>query len=317
MKLSGFTFVKNAEKLYIPVKQSILSVLPWVDEFVIALGEGDNDDHTQEIIDSIGSDKIKVIHTKWDIEQYPKNTIYAHETDIAKEACTGDWLVYIQSDEAMHEEDWPKIKSACEKYLDKEEVEGFLFHYKHFWGDYKHYHKSHKWYPKEIRIIRNDSQIHSWRDAQSFRKFEQFDYSYEDYLRKEGSRKLQVIQLNATIFHYGYVRPPKMMSYKSHRARNSFLGKDVDDPNQQLFDYGPLQKLEKFEGTHPKAMHSWMEDFDWGDQLQYQGKIRDDRPLHKHEKFKYRAISWIENNLRGGKHLGGFKNYILLKSKTK
>ena len=45
MKISGFTFVKNASKLYIPAKEAILSILPICDEFVIALGDNDDDDN--------------------------------------------------------------------------------------------------------------------------------------------------------------------------------------------------------------------------------------------------------------------------------
>ena len=37
MKVSGFTFLRNAQKLGYPFAQSIRSILPIVDEFVIAL----------------------------------------------------------------------------------------------------------------------------------------------------------------------------------------------------------------------------------------------------------------------------------------
>jgi hypothetical protein len=50
MKISGFTMVRNAEKLYFPIKESILSVLPVVDEFIVALGDGD--DNTRGLIES-------------------------------------------------------------------------------------------------------------------------------------------------------------------------------------------------------------------------------------------------------------------------
>ncbi|NQY66952.1 MAG: hypothetical protein HRT72_04415, partial [Flavobacteriales bacterium] len=60
-KISGFTMVKNVSKLYYPIKASIESILPIVDEFIIALGDCDEDDDTRNIIESIGSDKIKII----------------------------------------------------------------------------------------------------------------------------------------------------------------------------------------------------------------------------------------------------------------
>ena len=185
MKISGFTFTKNANKLYYPVRASIECLLPIVDEFVVVIGDNDKDDTTEQEIRSIQSDKIKIIHTVWDLEKYPQGKEYAHQTDIAKEACTGDWLIYIQSDEVIHEKYLPVIEENCKKYLENKKVDGFLFKYKHFWGDYDHYILSHAWYPREIRIIRNDPEIHSWRDAQSFRRIPGFDGL--DYNKKENT----------------------------------------------------------------------------------------------------------------------------------
>jgi hypothetical protein len=54
MKVSGFTFIKNAEMLGYPFIESIQSVLPIVDEFIIAVG--DSDGNTLEIIKSIKDD---------------------------------------------------------------------------------------------------------------------------------------------------------------------------------------------------------------------------------------------------------------------
>ena len=319
MKISGFTFIKNATKLYIPLKESILSVLPLVDEFVIAVGDNDADDTTLEVIKSIDSTKIKLINTVWDVKKYSKNTEFAHQTDIAKEACSGDWLIYIQADEAIHQNDFPIIKSAMEKYHTDEEVEGLLFKYRHFWGDYNHFHHSHTWYPREIRIIKNKPEIHSWRDAQSFRKFEgEFGYQPEDY-NSEDSQKLNVVLIDAYIYHYGYVRPPEMMSYKSQVMNRSYHGKQKADwkfkNDPKVFDYGPLDKLSVFKGSHPESMKSWINKFDWEDKLQMTGKRNPNRPMHKHEKLKYRLATWIEQNLLGGRLIGGFKNYNLLKNK--
>ena len=317
MKISGFTFVKNAGKLYIPAREAILSVLPICDEFVIAVGDNDTDDPTMDIINSIGSDKIKVIHTEWDAETYTRNTEFARQTDIAKASCTGDWLFYIQCDEAIHENELTIVKDACERFKDDLEVEGFLFSYYHFWGDYAHYHDDHVWYKKEIRIIRNCKEIHSWKDAQSFRWFASHNGTFEDYQKKEESRKLKVVELDAHIFHYGYVRPPMMMTSKTRKNSDSYRGQEAtnefmkNEPDR--FDYGPLHKLEKFSKTHPSVMKDWIAKHDWKDQLQYSGGRDRNRPKHKHERTKYRMITWLENKLNGRKVIGGFKNYDLLK----
>lgn len=314
MKISGFTFIKNGDKLYIPTKESILSILPICDEFVIALGDCDADDKTEELIASINSSKIKIVRTVWDTQAFPKNTEFAHQTDIAKEHCTGDWLFYLQCDEVIHENDLETIKNACSTEVNNHEVDGFLFKYLHFWGDYNHYHLSHAWYNREIRIIRNLPEIHSWKDAQSFRKFDSWNGTFKDYQRKEGSEKLKVKELNVHVYHYGYVRPPVLMTKKRKVSSTSYHGENASEANTvpELYDYGPLNKTTDFKGTHPETMTEWMKKFDWKDQLQYTGKRNRNRPILKHEKPKYVLVSWLENNLRGGKSIGGFKNYIKL-----
>lgn len=313
MKISGFTFSKNAAKLFYPVKESIESILPIVDEFVIALGDSDADDKTEELIRSIQSDKIKIVHTKWDLAKFPNGTEYAHQTDIAKEACSGDWLFYLQSDEAVHEKYLPLIKENCEKYVHDQRVEGFLFQFKHFWGDYDHYILSHGWYPKEIRIIRNDHDIHSWRDAQSFRRIKNFDGL--DYWEKENTRKLNVIELDAYIYHYGHVRPPHIMQKKRKNHNTNYKGeastKEIFQNQSDDFDYGDLNKLKFFTETHPSAMKDFIAGFNWKDKLHY-GSVSPGYTPQKHEKLKNRILTFIEQNFCKGNPIMSFKNYNVI-----
>lgn len=314
MKISGFTFVRNAGKLYYPVKQSIQSILPIVDEFVIALGNCDQDDTTLEEIKSIGSDKIKIIHTVWDMEKYKNSTVYAQQTDIAKQACTGDWLFYLQSDEVIHERYLPVIRRRCEELLHDKKVEGLLFRYRHFWGDYDHFMISHVWYPREIRIIRNDPEIHSWRDAQSFRRIPGFDGW--NYLQKKNTFKLRVAPVEAYVYHYGWVRPPHYMYKKRKEFSIAYIGEAATEEwlkgQGEIFDYGDLNKIPVFKGTHPAVMKSWIEKFNWGDQLYPNTPVK--RIMHhKHDRWKYKLLTFIEQTFLKGHLIGGFKNYRLLK----
>jgi len=314
MRISGFSFAKNAVKLYFPLKQAIESILPIVDEFVVAIGDNDPDDTTRKEVESIRSSKIKIVDTVWDIEKYPRGTENAHQTDIAKSHCTGDWLFYVQADEVIHEKYLPTIRQRCEDLLDDQEVEGLLFDYKHFWGDYDHYHLSHGWYKQEIRIIRNDLDIHSWESAQSFRRIPGFDG--RDYRQQEGTYKLKVARAHADVYHYGWVRPPRTMEKKTKALATIHKGKEVADAlfaeRAPVFDYGDMSKIPRFEGTHPQVMQAFIQRFDWENQLRVGGSLPDTRPLFKHEKWKYKALTWIEQNLAGGREIGGFHNYVLL-----
>lgn len=304
--------VKNADKLYYPIQESIRSALPIVDEYVVALGDSDVGDETEDLIAAINSPKIKVIRTTWDIDQYPNGTENAHQTDIAKEACSGDWLLYLQADEVLHEHDHASILRACERHLDDTAIEGLLFDYHHFWGDYGHTMVAHGWYQQEIRIIRNNSDIHSWESAQSFRRIPDFDG--RDYRQQDGTHKLTVARAEAHIYHYGWVRPPRLMQRKRKALDTIHKGKqrvaDMYSGQDAIFDYGPLSLARVYDGSHPEVMQHRISQHDWAHLLREKGPMASNRHLFKHERLKYRVITWIEQHLCGGRQLGAFRNYI-------
>lgn len=284
MKISGFSFGRNLVKLYYPIEEAVRSILPICDEFIIAVGRGDDDDTTREIVEKIGDPKIKIIDTEWKDREKLKGLIHGQQTNIALKECSGDWCFYIQSDEVVHEDDLPKIKARCEELLDDKRVEGLLFDYLHFWGDYDHYHTGHAWYRREIRIIRNHMGIKSWSSAQSF--------------RLDDDQKLQVAKVDARIFHYGWARPPHLMQKKNKAMNTTHHGRDGAEEEfrhaHDEFDYGPLNRLDIFKDTHPAVMKKRIAEMDWKHKLRESDPPGMKREPHKDETLKYRVISGIE-----------------------
>ena len=295
--------VRNAEKLYFPVKESIQSVLPIVDEFIVALGEGDADDHTRQLIESIGSDKIRIYDRQWQEKDFVESRIFALETNFALQQCQGDWCFYIQADEVVHEQDLPKITTACQTYLPDTRVDGLLFKYYHFFGDYDHYLPFHGWYKNEIRVVRNRAGIYSFRDAQSFRKGE--------------NEKLNVAEIDARVYHYGWVRPPHLMQSKKKVHDSIHHGVSEAERAYRLlpheFDYGALGRLPRFQGTHPAVMTDFIKKLNWQQKLNYSRSGKPGRDLMKHEKPKYRLLSLLENTFNGGRDFVGYTNWNLLR----
>lgn len=255
MKISGFTFVKNAVKYDYPVVESIRSLLPLVDEMVVNLG--DSDDSTTELIQSIGSDKLKIIHSVWDKNLREGGRVLAVETDKAMDAVSADsdWLFYIQADEVIHERYLPVVRAAMEKYKDDKRVEGLLFRYKHFYGSYKYVGDGRAWYSKEIRVLRNNVNVRAYRDAQGFR--------IDD-------RKLNVKEIDAWIYHYGWVRNPVFMQNKyrdfgQHWVDEATQSHWLKQPaaTRAEFDYSKVDSLAIFEGTHPAVMKERVDKEDW------------------------------------------------------
>lgn len=225
MRTCGFTFVRNAIKYDYPVLESIKSILPVCDEFVVAVGN--SDDNTLELIRSIDSPKIRIIETVWDDSLRKGGQVLAVETNKAFDAIGEDfdWCFYIQADEVVHEKYLQTIREAMEKYSNDPKVEGLLFKYLHFYGNYQYVGNTRQWYRNEIRIIRNNKQIRSYRDAQGFRK---------------NDEKLWVKPIDAYIYHYGWVKNPYKQNEKLRSSTQLYHENiDIDEmiKQGQLFDY--------------------------------------------------------------------------------
>jgi hypothetical protein len=250
MKVTGFSFIKNAIKFQYPVVEAIQSVLPLCDEFIIAVG--DSDDGTRDLIASIDPKKIRIIDTVWDEHFKKEGRTLALETDKAFRAIGDDtdWCFYIQGDEVLHEQYYDEVYQQLIKWKEAKEVDGLLFKYRHFYGSYDYVGISSTWYRNEIRIIKNDKSIYSYRDAQGF--------------RKGNNEKLLVKPINAYIHHYGWVREPKAMFAKQTNFRRFYH----DDGNKEMnyvgeVDYTKIDALKKYTGTHPKVMQSKIASINW------------------------------------------------------
>jgi len=255
MKVSGVTFVKNAVKYGYPVVESIKSILPIVDEMIVCLG--DSDDETNKLIESIGSEKIKIIHSVWDNNLREGGKVLELDSyyELVVSAAESVWLFYIQADEVLHEKYHTGIMEAMKNYKADDSVEGLLFNYHHFYGSYKFIGDGRSWYSKEIRIIRNDKRIRSYLDAQGFRK---------------DGRKLQVKLIKAYMYHYGWVRNPVEMQKKYtdfgklwHADEGFENWAKAEMEKSKEFDYSKIDSLTVFTGTHPAVMKGLIEKEDW------------------------------------------------------
>ena len=290
MKVAGFTIIRNAIKFDYPVVEAITSILPICDEFIVAVGN--SEDETLQLIKSINSPKIKIIETVWNDHLREGGQVLAMETNKAFDTISSDvdWCFYIQSDECVHEKHLASIKEAMMKYKDDKQVDGLLFNYVHFYGTYNYIGNSRRWYRKEIRIIKNDKLIRSYKDAQGFRKTD--------------NSKLKVKPISAEIYHYGWVKPPKAQQAKQEHFHkmwhdDEWMKKNIAQVEE--FDYSQIDSLEEFKETHPQVFQSRLAAADWNfkfDSTQIKLSIKD--------KF----LLFIEKTT--GWKVGEYKNYKLV-----
>lgn len=253
MKVTGFSFIKNAVNFDYPVVEAIKSVLPICDDFIIAVGECA--DGTYDLINSIDQDKIRIVPTVWNEDLREGGRTFALETDkaFAHISEDSDWAFYIQGDEVIHENYLDTVYENMKRYKDDPKVDGLLFKYLHFYGSFDYVGASSNWYKNEIRVIKNDPSIYSYRDAQGF--------------RKGNDEKLNVKPIDAYIYHYGWVREPEAMQQK-RAAFVRFYREDnpIDTAAHQAdrYDYEKhVRELRLFKGEHPSIMEERIARINW------------------------------------------------------
>lgn len=289
MKISGFTIIKNAVLNDYPIVEAIQSILPVVDEMIVLIG--DCNDDTEGLIKSINSEKIKIHHSVWNPNLRTGGVVLADETNKAFQLIDPEstWAFYIQGDEVVHEDYYNNIIDACKSYKDDLRVEGLLFKYVHFYGTYDYVGDSRRWYNKEIRIIRNDKKISSYKDAQGFRV---------------GNEKLKVKAIDAYVYHYGWVKSPEQMRKKQKNVGSLWLN---DEQMQEFlkqpdfFDFSEFDSLDLFKGTHPLVMQKRIEEKNW--------KVNVD--LSK-KRFSFKDAMLYKFEKITGIRLFDFKNYKII-----
>jgi glycosyltransferase involved in cell wall biosynthesis len=296
--ISGFTYVRNGLEMGYPFIEAMQSILDICDEFVIAIG--DSNDGTREAVLALGSSKIKVVDTIWNLENRKGGLLFADQSNAALKKCTCDWVVHVQADELFHENDVQLIKQEILRNDTDERVEGFLFPFLNFYGSYNVIRTSRRAHRFEVRAFRNHKNIFAYKDSQGFRR-----HSSEAAFN-EGSigEKLNVMKLKYPVYHYTKVRSPKGMAEKSNFFMRFWHQDEALEKRKHFknFDYYNVDRVEKYVGPHPQLMSVNIENQDWKFDLK---KVKSNMPI------KYKILHFIEDLT--GYRLFEYKNYLLLK----
>ena len=292
MIITGFTYVRNGFEYQYPFIASIKSLLPIVDKLIVVVG--DSSDGTRKAIEELGEIKIQIMDSVWDSSLRIGGELFAEQANIGIKRATGDWIIHLQADEVLMENSRNEILECIQHANSKDNIDGVLFPFLHFWGDYTHIRNTRRTHRFEIRAFKNNRNILSYKDSQGFRK----------YAVNSNGEKLKVIQTSAPVFHYSYSRHPKLMNKKANYFKR-FWHSDAwikRKTNKKLFDFNLVDKLESYNGPHPQFMKKIIASKDW--EFDY-------NPTKTNMKFKDRILNTIEQVT--GYRLFEYKNYILIK----
>lgn len=291
-RISGFTLVRNGVRLDFPLEASIRSILPLCDEVVVNVGR--SEDGTLELVRAMADPRIRIVESEW--ETSGGGRVLAVETLRAMRACRHPWGIYIQADEVLHERGIDALRSAIEANDRDPRVEGLLVQYLHFYGGFDTVATHRRMYRREVRAVRLSPAwgIVPYGDAQGFRV-------------EPGGRKIRARLTGATMFHYGWARPPEAIRAKraadaelygwSGAQRRARLG-------QATFEW--LPGIRSFTGQHPAVARRWVE----ARAVASAGRIAPRRFRWRHLRY------WISLAIERvtGHRVFEFRNYELVRS---
>ena len=237
--VSGFSIVRNAVRYGYPVAESLRSLAPLVEEVVVAVGR--SEDGTLELVRSLDLPNLRIIETVWDEALRVGGKVLAQQTNVALEACRHPWAFYLQADEVLHEDDYPRFRAALARWDGDLTVDALRSRFLHFEGTYAYV--NYVRYRKQCRVVRNNGQLQSVGDAAGFG-------------RKDGA-PLRVRRTPTKIYHYGWARAPEVLKQKTLAFQKLYhddawvAERYAQVPAEYLSD---VDIAFRFRGTHPAAM---------------------------------------------------------------
>jgi glycosyltransferase involved in cell wall biosynthesis len=241
MKVSGFTFLRNAVINGYPFEESIRSILPIVDEFICVVGE--SQDETRARVAAIGGKKIRMVDSQWNESMQDRGFVYGQQKMIAQYNCSGDWAFYLEGDEVLHEAEVDQIRQTMQDNLSDLEVEALYFDFLHFYGTPEQVGIGG--YRRAPRIIRN-----------TIRTIAPDGLFWVVMDRNKKGRYPKAKHAGGNIYHYGHCRSVSKMSEKLRQ-----VGKYWGSSHKEFQGYGSIDvaELRSFRGSHPELMEDWIE----------------------------------------------------------
>lgn len=204
LTLSLCIITKDEEK---NIERCINSVKNIVDEIVVV--DTGSKDKTVEISESLGA---RVIHTKWEDD-------FSKARNIAIDNATSDWILFLDADEVVREEDVIKIRPL----LEDDTVEAYMCKFINYGGD---------------SVSSGLTEIHY--NFKLFRNNGKLRYVFpihENLINVVDKRNLIYKESGITILHYGYLEETKTEKNKTQRNINilsKYLRTHPNDMFQRL-----------------------------------------------------------------------------------
>lgn len=267
MSLSCCTYASDVQKLELPFREVIESTLPIADEIIIINSDTSNG------IDSLGENfessvqrtiyklKNKIDYNKLKMYHIPfpkrlRKNCYVLQRSNAIAQATKDWILLLDGDEVLNNEDYDKIYQAME-LGDKEGYIAFTFKVLHHYRDYRHINTSEWYYKRRPYLFRNNLGIfdgyRSWMENGKIVTDYTSDLTTWDYKPLMDYAKHTSIRIH----HMGYVRSDECMLNKYNEMETWFHDDNYSQKSKWEWN---MNECEVYDGTLPKVLDELVEE---------------------------------------------------------
>ena len=258
MRVTGILSISNGTGLQYPYVPVVYNLSSLCDDVIVGVDPNFPEDRLT--IETLGFTNVKLFDSPWDFDNRNGGTEIALQMDkvidVAEERGS-DWVVVMQADEVLHDDDFSTLRFLMKKHDD---VTGFSMERLYFW--------------KDLETVRTD-----WNER-LVRVFRPGTYSFmAENTDKSGMFSAQIkpgreVGLSQFIYHYSRVDAPEIISKRVRNMDGLFHPEGTLIPKDELppYDFVPREydnycvggfpkevegRFEKFEGTHPKGIREW------------------------------------------------------------
>lgn len=262
MKIVGVLSMSNGSGLDYPYPPVVLSLAGLCDQVLVGVDPAYSLD--EQTIATMGLANVEVVHAPWDRSNRSAGSEIALQMERLVDragAAGADWVVVLQADEVLHEDDFPMLRSFMERHLSTKTT-GFSLERLYFWRDLQNVRRD--WGAKLVRIFKPGT----WSFlAEGTDKAGMFTGPV--------GAKAPALELPYKIYHYSRVdEDPSKISRRVRNLDAFFHAEETLLSEEALPDYdfvprqydnyaasGPppvvLGEFSVYTGTHPLGVKEW------------------------------------------------------------
>ena len=263
MKVTGILSISNGYSLHYPYPVVVANLHKLCDDVIVGVDPQFPVD--RKTLEALNFSNVSIIDSVWNLQNRDSGSEIALQMDklvnLAQEAGS-DWVVVMQADELLHEQDFPMLRAFMERYSETS-THGFSMERIYFW--------------KDLNTVRVD-----WA-ANLVRIFKPGTHSFmADGTDKAGMFSAAVqpgieVKLPYKIYHYSRVDNPEVISRRVRNLDGFFHADETLVPFEDLpeYDFVPRKYdnfsthespeevegvFEAFTGNHPFGVEEWYSD---------------------------------------------------------